>query len=259
MDKIAVVTGATRGIGRATVDALLRDGWDVWGFDLDEAQTAPAVPAGHKYRHQICDVTDPASVKAAFDAVRRETDSIGALVCNAGLTIIGDLTDIGIEEVDRMYAVNLKGPWLTIRESLDLLRKNASVDDPSRVVVTGSIGGMRPKVGNGFYSAFKQAVHTIANVFAVELAPSGVTVNTVAPGTTDTRMSRESAQSATPNSKFKVSGTSPLGRIGKPQDIANTIMFLLSDGARYINGVVLAVDGGTRAAYTGVASDAFKD
>ena len=257
MDKIAVVTGATHGIGRATVERLLQAGWDVWGFDL-EKQAAPAVPSGRKYRHQYCDVSDPASVKNAFDAVRRETDTIGALVCNAGLTIVGELTEISIEDVDRMYAVNLKGPWLTIREGLDLLQKNASVEDPSRAVLTGSIGGMRPKVGNGFYSALKQAAHTIANVLAVELAATGVIINTVAPGTTDTRMSRESARSAKPSSKFKVSGTSPLGRIGKPQDIANAIMFFLSDEAKYINGAVLAVDGGTRAAYTGVSSDAFK-
>jgi 3-oxoacyl-[acyl-carrier protein] reductase len=259
MDKIAVVTGANLGIGRATVDSLLAAGWQVWGFDLTEPETPPNLSGGGFYRHAICNISDPNSIKNAFDLVHRTTDTIGALVCNAGVTIIGELQQITIEEVDTMYRVDLRGQWLTIREAVSLLQKNASVDDPSRVVVVGSIGGMRPKVGNGFYSAFKQAVHTIANIYAVELAPTGVVVNTVAPGTIDTRMSREAADKAAAQSgsKFRVSGLSPLGRIGKPQDVADAIMFFLGEGAKYINGTVLAVDGGTRAAYTGVSTDAF--
>jgi NAD(P)-dependent dehydrogenase (short-subunit alcohol dehydrogenase family) len=245
MDKIAVVTGANLGIGRATVDSLLATGWEVWGFDLTEPETPPNVSRGGFYHHAICNIADPNSIKNAFDLVRRTTDTLGALVCNAGVTIIGELQEITIEEVDMMYQVDLRGQWLTIREAVSLLQRKASVDDPSR---------------NGFYSAFKQAVHTIANIYAVELAPTGVVVNTVAPGTIDTRMSREAAEKAAARSgsKFRVSGVSPLGRIGKPQDVADAIMFFLGDTANYINGTVLAVDGGTRAAYTGVSTNAFK-
>lgn len=251
MDKIAVVTGASNGIGRATVEALLADGWRVWGFDLE---TQPALPNGNSdlYSHEICDIADPESIKRAFGAVATQTNSIGALICNAGVTIVGDLADIKIEEVDLMYKVNLRGPWLTIREAIPLLERNASPADPARVVVTGSIGGLRPKVGNGFYSASKQAVHTIVQIFAVELASKGIIVNAVAPGTTDTRMPRESAAKASKDgSKFQVSGLSPLGRIGKPQEIADAILFFLSERAKYINGAILPVDGGTRAAYIG--------
>jgi NAD(P)-dependent dehydrogenase (short-subunit alcohol dehydrogenase family) len=261
MDKIAVVTGANLGIGRATADSLLAQGWQVWGLDLTEPETPPNVPRGGSYHHAVCNIADPKSITNAFDLVRRSTDTIGALVCNAGVTIIGELQEITIEEVDTMYQVDLRGQWLTIREAVPLLQKEASVEDPSRIVVVGSIGGMRPKVGNGFYSAFKQAVHTIANIYSVELAPTGIVVNTVAPGTIDTRMSREAAEraAAQSGSKFRVSGVSPLGRIGKPQDVADAIMFFLGDTAKYINGTVLAVDGGTRAAYTGVSTDAFKN
>jgi NAD(P)-dependent dehydrogenase (short-subunit alcohol dehydrogenase family) len=260
MDKIAVVTGANLGIGRATVDSLLQAGWDVFGFDLTEPETPPDTSSGATYRHLICDVANPANITAAFEAVGRQTDTIGAVVCNAGVTIIGELTDISVEEVDKTYEINFRGPWLTIRGALPLLQKNATVDDPSRVVVIGSGGGLRPKVGNGIYSALKQAVHTVANIFAVELAASGVIVNTIAPGTVDTRMSKGAAAAgAKAGSKFRVSGPSPLGRIAKPQDIANAVMFFVSDQAKFINGTVLAVDGGARAAYSGVTQEVFKN
>jgi NAD(P)-dependent dehydrogenase (short-subunit alcohol dehydrogenase family) len=260
MDKIAVVTGANLGIGRATTNSLLRAGWDVFGFDLVDPETPPDTSSGATYRHVICDVASPDSITAAFETVARHTDSLGAVVCNAGITIIGELTDITVAEVDRTYEINFRGPWLTIRGALPLLQKNSTTLDPSRVVVIGSGGGLRPKVGNGIYSALKQAIHTVANIFAVELAASGVIVNTIAPGTVNTRMSRGAAADATKaGSKFRVSGPSPLGRIAEPQDIANAVMFFVSEEAKFINGTVLAVDGGARAAYTGVTQEVFKD
>jgi 3-oxoacyl-[acyl-carrier protein] reductase len=259
MDKIAVVTGSNLGIGRAIVNSLLRDGWDVFGFDLSNPETAPDTSSGAAYRHVICDVANPESITAAFETVARQTDSLGAVVCNAGITIIGELTDITVAEVDKTYEINFRGPWLTIRGALPLLQKNATTVDPSRVVLIGSGGGLRPKVGNGIYSALKQAIHTVANVFAVELAPSGIIVNTIAPGTVNTRMSRgAAADGGKTNSKFRLSGPSPLGRIAEPQDIANAVMFFVSDQAKFVNGTVLAVDGGARAAFTGVAQEVFK-
>src|SRR5205807_9534914 len=144
--------------------------------------------------------------------------------------------------------VNVLGVWLTIREALPLLRKNACADDPTRVVVVGSIAGMRPKVSSGLYSATKAAVHVLTGVFAVELAPSGITVNAVAPGTTDTPLNAAAIADGE-NVGFRASGPSPLGRTATPDDIAGAILLLLGDGARYVNGAVLPVDGGTRAAY----------
>jgi 3-oxoacyl-[acyl-carrier protein] reductase len=107
---------------------------------------------------------------------------------------------------------------------------------------------MRPKVGTGIYAASKAAVHTIANIYAAELGPSGITVNVVAPGTIDTPMVRSLA-GVDPNSRYKPSGVSPLGRIGYPDDVADVIEFLLSDQARYVNGAAIPIDGGTRAAF----------
>lgn len=144
-----------------------------------------------------------------------------------------------------MFGVNVMGPWLSAREALPLLRNGASVDDPARVVFLGSIAGLRPKAGGGFYGASKAALHVITGVLAVELAPTGVIVNAVAPGTVATPLVEEVRK----RSNYKVSGESPLGRIAQAEDVVDVVMFYLSDAAKYVNGTVLPVDGGTRAAF----------
>lgn len=250
MGKTVVVTGGASGIGRRTVERLLTEGWTVWAFDLSEeglADQGLAFNGGGKYRSQRCDVSDASSLKAAFDVVRRETDYLDALICSAGVVIPGSLESIDEAQVDKMIDVNLKGPWLTVREALPLLRKKASATAASRVVIIGSIGGIRPKVGNGIYSATKAALHTLVGIFGVELAPD-ILVNAVAPGTVDTPMVTAAAKSGAASS-YKPSGDSPLGRIGQPDDIADVTLFFLSDAASYVTGTVLPVDGGTRAAF----------
>lgn len=250
MDKTAVVTGGASGIGRRTVERLLAQGWTVWAFDLSDSGLADLMKTagvGARLHTHRCDVSDEASLGLAFGDVMRQTDRLHALVCCAGVTLTGSLQDIPVAHVDLMIDVNLKAPWLTVRHALPLLQKHASADDPSRVVIIGSIGGLRPKVGNGFYSATKAAVHVITGIFAVELAPT-ILVNAVAPGTVDTPMVA-AAQAAAGGSDYKPSGVSPLGRIAKPDDIADVTLFFLSDAAKYVTGTVLPVDGGTRAAF----------
>jgi NAD(P)-dependent dehydrogenase (short-subunit alcohol dehydrogenase family) len=251
MSKTAVVTGGASGIGRCTVETLMAQGWTVWVLDLSEGKgDSPAgKPEGAaRYKFQQCDVANAGSVQAAFDEIKRHTDKLDALICSAGIVRTGSLEQHTLEQVDAMIGVNLKGPWLCIREALPLLRKDSSVTDPSRVVIVGSIGGIRPKVGTGFYGATKAAVHVITGVFAAELAPTGVIVNAVAPGTVATPMI-ESVQTQQDGSGFKLSGDSPLGRIAQPEDVVDVIMFFLSDASKFVNGTILPVDGGTRAAF----------
>ncbi|MCW0210378.1 SDR family oxidoreductase [Achromobacter veterisilvae] len=249
--KAAVVTGGGSGIGKRTVERLLEEGWTVWSLDVCDpiiAEPAEALSAGSRFRFHHCDVGDSDSVEAAFTAIKSVTRKIDALVCSAGVARVGLLEEISPDQVDLMMDVNLKGPWLSIRGALSLLRHGSSVSDPARVVIVGSIGGIRPKMGNGFYSATKAAVHALTGVLAVELASSGIVVNAVAPGTVDTPMMSSLLQGSTPPS-YRSSGESPLGRIAQPDDIADVILFYLSDAAKYVNGTVLPVDGGTRAAF----------
>jgi len=250
--KTAVVTGGASGIGRRTVERLLQEDWTVWSLDLSDqalAEQARTLDAGSRFQYRRCDVGNAQSVQAAFAAIEGATPKIDALICSAGVARVGLLEEISADDVDLMMDVNLKGPWLSVMASLPLLRHASSTADPSRVVIVGSVGGLRPKVGNGFYSATKTAVHALAGVLAVELAPSGVLVNAVAPGTVDTPMVSSLLKGDDTSASYQPSGESPLGRIARADDIADVILFFLSDAAKYVNGAVLPVDGGTRAAY----------
>ena len=256
MDKIktAVITGGGSGIGKCAVIRLLSEGWTVWALDNSEAslgELASACADKHALHTCTCDVSSSDSIQNAFDLIKQTSDSIDALICSAGVIHTGSLESHSPEQVDRLLDVNIKGPWLTVRQALPLLRIGASIQDPSRVVLVGSIGGIRPKVGSGMYSATKAALHVLTGVYAVELGADGITVNAVAPGTVDTPMVRALAE-ANSNSSYKPSGDSPLGRVAQPEDIVDAIGFFLSDGAKYVNGAVLPVDGGTRAAFVKV-------
>lgn len=251
MTRTAVITGGASGIGKCTAERLVAEGWTVWALDV--SVDSPDNSCGQAARdgtlhHLKCDVADADSVRRAFETISRASDSVDALICSAGVIRPNSLEDYSIEEVDLMLGVNVRGPWLSIREALPLLRKNAYPEDPARVVVVGSIGGMRPKVGSGFYGATKAAVHVLTGVFAAELAGTGVLVNAVAPGTIATPMV-EGAVAGKGSSSYNPSGISPLGRIGQPDDVADVILFFLSDAARFVTGTVLPVDGGTRAAF----------
>ncbi len=251
LNRIAVITGAASGIGLGVSKRLISEGWTVWALDISEAslqQAAGQLNAGDQYRTATCDVASTASTIQAFARISASTKSIEALICCAGAIRIGWMEEYTPEEVDLMLGVNIKGPWLCVRTALPLLREGANVDKPKRVVIVGSVSGLRPKVGSGMYAATKAAVHVLTGIMAVELAPSGITVNAIAPGTTDTPMIVQMGQT-TSKVPFKLSGKSPLGRMAQPDDMADAVSYLLSDGARYINGVVLPVDGGTRAAH----------
>ncbi len=248
MEKIAVVVGGTSGIGRRTAERLLAEGWKVWVLGSKSAGPSWTGEYGEGLRYRQCDVRDHASIQHAFESVAGAQSAIDALIYSSGVNNVGELESIAVDKAEQMFDVNLKGLWLTIREAIPMLRKNASTENPARVIVVGSIGGLRPKVSGGIYGASKAAAHVIAQVFAVELGPTGITVNVVAPGSTDTPMIASAVADGAATG-YRASGTSPLGRIGQADDVADSILFLLGDGAKYINGVILPVDGGTRAAY----------
>jgi NAD(P)-dependent dehydrogenase (short-subunit alcohol dehydrogenase family) len=247
--KVAAVTGAASGIGQAACRRLLEAGWTVFGMDVAAARLAAVRDtfSGFQQRFQpvACDVTDADGVAAAFASIG---DSLNALVCCAGVLRTALLETMAVADFDLVLNTNLRGTFLCAQQALPLLRRAASAEDPSRVVLLSSIAALRPKIVSGAYAASKAGVSQLCRVMAAEWAPSGVLVNALAPGTVDTPMVRAVSDPAA-SKGYRPSGVSPVGRIAQPDDVVDVMMFLLSDAARYVTGTTIPVDGGTQAAF----------
>jgi NAD(P)-dependent dehydrogenase (short-subunit alcohol dehydrogenase family) len=247
--KIAVITGAASGIGRAACRRLLESGWTVFGLDMAadrlETELAGFAEFQTRFRPIVCDVTDAGSVTAAFAGI---DEGLNALICCAGVLRTALLETMAIEDFDLVLNTNLRGTFLCAQKALPLLRRTATEQNPSRVVLLSSIAALRPKIVSGAYAASKAAVSQLCRVMAAEWAPSGVLVNALAPGTVDTPMVRALSDPAT-SKGYRSSGVSPVGRIAQPDDVVDVMMFLLSDAARYVTGTTIPVDGGTQAAF----------
>lgn len=247
MGRIAAITGAASGIGQATAMRLLGEGWTVFGLDISEERLR-AVSNDKQFKPVVCDVADPNRVVAAFADIGFASGSLDALICCAGILRIGPLETMSVEDFDKVFAVNTRGTWLCVREALPLLRKAATAEHPSRVVLLSSVAALRPKIQGGAYAASKAAVSQLCRVMAAEVAGSGVLVNALAPGTVDTPMIHAVSDPAK-TGRYRPSGVSPVGRIASPEDVVDVIGFLLSDAARYVTGTTIPVDGGTQAAF----------
>jgi NAD(P)-dependent dehydrogenase (short-subunit alcohol dehydrogenase family) len=252
MNRTAAITGAASGIGFAASRRLLEAGWTVFGLDnardrLDAVASGFA-QHGTRFHPTLCDVGSAADVAAVFGRIADATPVLNAVICCAGVLRTARMEDMRIEDFDLVMNINTRGTFLTAQQALPLLRAGATPDNPSRVILLSSLAALRPKVVSGAYAASKAAVTQLCRVMAAEWAPSGVLVNALAPGTVDTPMV---AVLADPNTSkgYRPSGVSPVGRIAQPEDIVDVMMFLLSDGARYVAGTTIPVDGGTGAAF----------
>jgi NAD(P)-dependent dehydrogenase (short-subunit alcohol dehydrogenase family) len=252
MGRIAAITGGASGIGRGTAKRLLDEGWTVLALDVNraalEALRKDFSSYGERLHLVACDVASAESVTEAFREIGRKFGRLNGLVCSAGLLRIGTLDSMSVEDFDALFAVNVRGLWLSAREAMPLLKVAGAEGEPARVVFLASISGLRHKIDSGAYAATKAAVIALTKVMAVENAPYKVLVNAVAPATVDTPMVRPHLNPGG-NTRYRTSGTSPLGRIAEPADIAAVIRFLLSEDAGYVNGTVIPVDGGTIAAF----------
>jgi NAD(P)-dependent dehydrogenase (short-subunit alcohol dehydrogenase family) len=245
MTKSAAITGSASGIGLAATQRLLAEGWTVYGLDrADQAE-----PRGG-FKPVRCDVSDAASVAAAFAGIGTP---LNALICCAGVLRTGLMEDMSIEDFDLVLNINTRGTFLCAQKALSLLRAGVTPGNPSRVILLSSLAALRPKVVSGAYAASKAAVTQLTRVMAAEWAPSGVLVNALAPGTVDTPMVR-AVSDPTASKGYRPSGVSPVGRIAQPEDVVDVMMFLLSDGARYLAGTTIPVDGGTGAAFIPVGA-----
>jgi NAD(P)-dependent dehydrogenase (short-subunit alcohol dehydrogenase family) len=252
MTKIAAITGGASGIGRGTAKRLLDEGWSVVVLDRDreglETLCKDFTVYGDRLATLDCDVSSVESVVGAFQLLGRRFGRLNGLVCSAGVLRIGALEAMSVEDFDQLFAVNVRGLWLSAREAMPLLKLAGAKGELARIVFLASISGIRHKIDSGAYAATKSAVIALTKVMAVECAAHRVLVNAVAPATVDTPMVQPHLKPGS-NTRYRTSGASPLGRIAQPEDVAAVIAFLMSENAGYVNGTVIPVDAGTVAAY----------
>lgn len=238
--KVAIVTGAAQGIGRAIAEVLARDGADIVVADLDPGRSQETVDAvaklGRKTMNLKVNVADWDDVKAMSDQVAREMGKIDILVNNAGVTRDGLVVRMKEEDWNLVLQVNLYGTFHCTKAVLQPMTKQRF----GRIVNIASIVGAMGNAGQANYAASKAAVIGFTKTVAREYASRLVTVNAVAPGFIDTAMT----QTLPADVKETLQKQIPLGRLGQPADIAEAVRFLASEEAGYITGHVLHVNGG---------------
>ena len=247
IQKVALVTGAARGIGLATAKRFLADGWRVALLDIDgEAlkRTHAALPPSDTIAI-CCDVADVHGVARAMAIVAEKFGRLDALVNNAGIAIFKPILDVTYEEWSRVLAVNLTGPFLCTQCAVPLMQTGGG----GAIVNITSISGLRASALRTAYGTSKAGLAHLTQQQAVELASLGIRVNAVAPGPVDTAMAKAVH---TPDIRAAYHDAIPLNRYGLEQELAEAIWFLCSDRASYITGQILAVDGGFDAAGIGL-------
>jgi 2-hydroxycyclohexanecarboxyl-CoA dehydrogenase len=238
-NRVAVVTGGGKGIGRAISEQLARDGAAVAVWDLDaksaEETVANITQQGGKAIACVGDAAGREGIAASLARTRSELGPVSILVNNAGMTGFVPFLDISEEAWDRMIAVNLKGPFLCTRAMLpDMLAARWG-----RIVNISSSSAQTGAPAMAHYVASKGGVIGFTKALAIELAAKGVTVNNVPPGFIDTPMLR-----ASPLDVDAVAAAAPMKRPGKPEDIAAAVSYLASEAAGYVTGQTLSVNGG---------------
>ena len=238
--RVAIVTGAAQGIGRAIAETLAKAGADIVVADLDPTRSKETVAAveqaGRKALNIKVNVADANDTKAMADQVLKEWGKIEILVNNAGITRDGLLLRMKEEDWNLVLQVNLNGTFHCTKAVLQPMTKQRY----GRIVNIASIVGAMGNIGQANYAASKAAVIGFTKTVAREYASRNVTVNAVAPGFIDTAMT----QGLSAEVKETLQKQIPLARLGTPADIANAVRFLVSDDAAYITGHVLHVNGG---------------
>ena len=245
--KTAIVTGGAQGIGRGIVDHLLGEGWRVAAFDLDEEALADLAKTyrGAPLVTQKCDVGDEDSVAAAFDCFGKWQDAAGQegldlLASNAGIANpdTGPVENLSLADWRKWQDAHLTGAFLMTRASVPLLRKRKGA-----IVFTASTRAVQSEPNSEAYAAAKGGLLALTHALAISLGPD-IRVNAVLPGWIETGPWQKPSERSHPDHRDIDRDQHPVGRIGVPEDIAATVAFLASEGAGFITGQHIAVDGG---------------
>jgi 3-oxoacyl-[acyl-carrier protein] reductase len=238
--KVALVTGASRGIGAAIARRLAQDGFTIvlnyaGNGVVAEDLVAAIDKAGGKVLAAQADVSDPQAVARMWDAAETAFGGVDVLVNNAGIMCLATIADGDDALFDRQVAINLKGPRNTMRLASRRLRSGGRI-----INLSSSVVGLYPPT-YGVYAATKAGVEAMTHVLSKELRGRNITVNAVAPGPTATALFLDGKPQAVIDSLTKLA---PLERLGRPEDIANTVAFLAGPDGAWINGQVLRANGG---------------
>jgi len=248
--KTALVTGASRGIGRATAAALADAGAFVlvhYGRSADEAESlvnSIRAKGGRSEAIQADLATYNGALSLAQKVRSLTADQLDVFVSNAGVSKSATIRDHTVEDFDNLFATNVRGPFFLVQQLIPALRPGSNVIFISSVVARTVIGNPDPD-GRSIlaYASTKGAIETLVKNWAAMLGPRGIRVNAVAPGVIDTEMSNFAKSEAGREITLKMQA---LKRIGQPEDIADVVAFLASDAARWITGASIPVDGGTK-------------
>ena len=242
--RVAVVTGGSRGIGRAVVELLSELGAHVVVNYLKDQQAAEATVTAARGRgveaiSLRADVSDPDEAQQLITAAVEHFKRVDILVCNAGIWEGAPLDEMSVALWDRTMDINLKGTWTVCRAVVSQMKKQRS----GKIVMLTSTAGQRGEANYSNYAASKGAQIAFTKSLAVELGEWGISVNAVAPGWVSTEMTREALGDA--KQREAIARTIPLRKIAEPEDIAGPVVFLCSDWSRHISGEILNVNGGS--------------
>jgi 3-oxoacyl-[acyl-carrier protein] reductase len=249
-NKTALVTGASRGIGRATAAALAKAGAHVlvhYGRSRQEAESLVVEirRKGGNADAVSADLGTPDGASLLAKQVRTIVgDRLDVLVLNAGISKAARIADYTVEDFDSLFATNVRGPFFLVQQLLPVLGEGSSVVVISSLGASSVVGNAGPETSSILaYASTKGALETLVRNWAAILGPRGIRVNAVAPGVIDTDMSNFTK---TETGREVALGMQALKRLGKPEDVADVVAFMASDGARWITGASIPVDGGSK-------------